>query len=319
MENSSKINEYNLNLKEDVYSTDTISQFKNTLGKVELLTDEEFKELYDRYKKGDKEARDEILKHNYKLVLSIASAYTKWGYNITLEDAFQQGIVLLIKALEKYNINQSAKFSTYATYVIENGLKDYIFSASSQIVRIPNYFYNKYIKIKEIERTLLIKLGREPENEEIAIELIKDKIASAKTDKDKAKLVLNEVKRIEEIKGVFKPVMSLDVHVSDDEGETNTDKYNLFSSKEEPVDEIVIRETRQEYLRENLYDILRRAGVTEKELDILIARTPNENGKRTTLKIVGEKYNITDERVRQVEEIAKQKVKRRAPYLRDYI
>src|SRR5947209_1467361 len=178
-----------------VATTDALQLFLNEAGRWPLLTAEEEVELAKRVERGDKEAKDGMINSNLRLVVSIAKRYQ--GHDLSLLDLIQEGIIGLIRAVEKFDWRRGFKFSTYATWWIRQGVQRGI-ANKARTIRIPVHIVQREQRIARAERELLVRLGRPPTDEELAAE---------------AKL---SVKKFREVRDAARAVTSLDRPVGSD-------------------------------------------------------------------------------------------------------
>ena len=256
-----------------------IRLYLNEIGKYERLTAEEEKILSERIKAGDKNALKKLVNANLLLVVSIAKRY--YGCGLSLSDLIQEGNLGLIKAAEKYEGDRGFKFSTYATYWIKQSILGAL-TTSSRTIRMPANMINLLNKIKQIETQHKEHIS----NEEIA------------------KLLNVEEAKVQLVREMSQTVSSLDIPV-DDDGETCVGDLIADSSAEEPFDKL-IHEANQDIINMVL-DTL-----TPREAEILKMRFGINSTKTMTLEEVGNHYDLTKERIRQIESKAIQKL--RNPY-----
>src|SRR3954453_6447828 len=195
-----------------VVTTDALQLFLNEAGRYKLLTAPEEVELAKRIKRGDKEAKDLMINSNLRLVVSIAKKYQ--GHGISLLDLIQEGIIGLIRAVEKFDWRRGYKFSTYATWWIRQAVQRGV-ANKSRTIRIPVHIVEREQKITRAERDLLTKLGRPPNDDEIS---------------KAAKLPLKQVR---EVRQAARAVTSLDRPMADSE----TSLGELMAGDEEGPEE----------------------------------------------------------------------------------
>jgi RNA polymerase primary sigma factor len=255
-----------------VATTDALQLFLNEAGRYKLLTAAEEVELAKRIERGDKEAKDLMINSNLRLVVSIAKKYQ--GHGISLLDLIQEGIIGLIRAVEKFDWRRGYKFSTYATWWIRQAVQRGV-ANKSRTIRIPVHIVEREQKISRAERELMAKLGRPPTDDEIA---------------KKANLSL---KHVQEVHAAARAVTSLDKPVGS-EGDTSFGEL-IAGEDTEPSEEVHVS------LAERT---VRTAveGLPEREREVVKLRY-GMNGDRDpqSLEEIGRTLGITRERVRQIE------------------
>jgi RNA polymerase primary sigma factor len=256
-------------------TTDALQLFLNEMARYPLLTAEEEVELAKRIERGDKEAKDRMINSNLRLVVSIAKKYQ--GHGLSLLDLIQEGIIGLIRAVEKFDWRKGFKFSTYATWWIRQAVQRGV-ANKARTIRMPVHIVDRERKIAKAERELLTKLGRGPTLQEIA---------------RAAKLPLKQVKEVQE---AARAVTSLDRPVGS-EGETSLGE--LTAGGEAPPEEEVEVSLRQEALRRAVADL------PDRERDVLKLRFGlNGDQSPKSLEQIGKTLGLTRERVRQIETAA---------------
>ena len=254
------------------HTTDALQLFLNEMARYPLLTAEEEVELSKLIERGDKAAKDRMVNSNLRLVVSIAKKYQ--GHGLSLLDLIQEGIIGLIRAVEKFDWRRGFKFSTYATWWIRQAVQRGV-ANKARTIRMPVHIVDRERKIVKAERELLTKLERPPTVQEIA---------------KAAKL---PVKQVREVQEAARAVTSLDRPVG---GDSNTSLGELVSGDEAPPEEELEVSLRQEALRRAV------AELPDREQDVLKLRF-GLNGDPTpqSLEQIGKRLGITRERVRQIE------------------
>jgi RNA polymerase primary sigma factor len=255
-----------------VATTDALQLFLNEAGRWPLLTAEEEVELAKRIERGDMEAKERMINSNLRLVVSIAKRYQ--GHGLSLLDLIQEGIIGLIRAVEKFDWRRGFKFSTYATWWIRQAVQRGV-ANKSRTIRIPVHIAEREQRIGRAERELTPKLGRPPTEEEVA---------------KHARLPL---KQVLEVRQAARAVTSLDRPIGDEnEGALG----DLFANEGAPPEEEVHVSLEQDMLRRALADL------PERDREVLKLRY-GLNGDRdpASLESIGRQLGLTRERVRQIE------------------
>ena len=254
-----------------VSTTDALQLFLNEVGRYPLLTAEEEVALAKRIERGDRAAKDRMVNSNLRLVVSIAKKYQ--GHGLSLLDLIQEGIIGLIRAVEKFDWRRGYKFSTYATWWIRQAVQRGV-ANKARTIRIPVHIVEREQRIARAERELTARLEREPTNAEVA---------------KAAKL---SVKQVREVRDAARAVASLDKPVGDD-GDTSFG--DLFSSEQAQPEEEVHLSLREEALRHAV------AELPERERDVIQLRYGIDGADPKSLEEIGRSLGLTRERVRQIE------------------
>ena len=252
-------------------TTDALQLFLNEAGRYALLSAAEEVELAKRIERGDRAAKDRMINSNLRLVVSIAKRYQ--GHGLSLLDLIQEGIIGLIRAVEKYDYRRGFKFSTYATWWIRQAVQRGV-ANKSRTIRIPVHIVEREHKIARAERTLAPRLARPPTDEEIA---------------EEAKLPL---KHVREVREAARAVTSLDRPVGD---EGDAAFGDLLATEQADVQEEVEVSLREESLRRALRDL------SERERRVLELRYGLAGDEPRSLEAIGKVLGVTRERVRQIE------------------
>ena len=277
----------------DDVADDSVRLYLREIGKIPLLKADEELALAKRVVAGDKEAKDQMAEANMRLVVSIAKRYV--GRGLDLLDLIQEGNTGLLRAVEKFDPDKGFKFSTYATWWIRQAITRAI-ADQARTIRIPVHMVETINKLLRTQRRLTQELNREPTNEEIAKEMEID------------------VEKVEHIMKIKQDISSLDASVRDDEEDS------VLGDFIEDEDTVSPEESATgQLLKEHVKDML--GALTEREQKILKLRFGLEDGKSHTLEEVGQEFNVTRERIRQIEAKALAKLRKHkdAKELHDYI
>ncbi len=253
-------------------TTDALQLFLNEAGRYKLLTAEEEVDLAKRIERGDKAAKDLMINSNLRLVVSIAKKYQ--GHGLSLLDLIQEGIIGLIRAVEKFDWRRGFKFSTYATWWIRQAVQRGV-ANKSRTIRIPVHILERETKIARAERELVTQLERQPTDEEIA---------------KRAKL---PIKQVREVRKAARAVTSLDKPIGD-EGDASLG--DVIASEEHDFDEEIHVGLTEQTLRRAVESL------SEREQDVLKLRYGmNGDQEPKSLDEIGRRLGLTRERVRQIE------------------
>jgi RNA polymerase primary sigma factor len=276
-------------------SYDSIQIYLREIGQYPLLTAAEERELAKRIEKSDAEARNILARSNLRLVVSIAKKYVGRSPDLTLLDLIQEGNLGLFRAVDKFDWKKGYKFSTYATWWIRQAITRAL-ADQSRTIRIPVHMVETIAKYKQVSRRLSQALGRDPQAEEIAIEMDV------------------EPEKIYQIEKINQDTLSLENPIGSDDDERST--LGDFI----PDDKIPspIQESSERILSEQVRAIL--GGLSPKERKILEMRHGLMDGVYHTLEEVGKEFGVTRERIRQIEAKALEKIRThdKARHLKSY-
>ena len=279
-----------LSVPEGVSIEDPVRMYLKEIGKVPLLSAEREIELAQRMEEGDEEAKKELAEANLRLVVSIAKRYV--GRGMLFLDLIQEGNLGLIKAVEKFDYHKGYKFSTYATWWIRQAITRAI-ADQARTIRIPVHMVETINKLIRVSRQLLQELGREPLPEEIAKEMDMP------------------VERVREILKISQEPVSLETPIGED-----SHLGDFIQDDNVPVPAEAAAQT---LLKEQLDEVL--DTLTEREQKVLRLRFGMNDGRARTLEEVGREFDVTRERIRQIEAKALRKLRHpsRSRKLRDYL
>jgi RNA polymerase primary sigma factor len=284
--------EIDLSLPEGISIDDPVRMYLKEIGKVPLLSAEEEIELAKRMEKGDNEAKRRLAEANLRLVVSIAKRYV--GRGMLFLDLIQEGNLGLIKAVEKFDYRKGYKFSTYATWWIRQAITRAI-ADQARTIRIPVHMVETINKLIRVSRQLLQELGREPHPEEIAKEMGMS------------------VDKVREIMKISQEPVSLETPIGEEE---DSHLGDFIPDDDAPAPAEAAAFT---LLREQLIDVL--DTLTPREEKVLRLRFGLDDGRARTLEEVGKEFNVTRERIRQIEAKALRKLRHpsRSKKLKDYL
>ena len=294
MDEVSEIDVANIDLSvpEGVGLDDPVRMYLKEIGKVPLLTAEEEIELAKRMELGDEDAKKRLAEANLRLVVSIAKRYV--GRGMLFLDLIQEGNLGLIKAVDKFDYKMGYKFSTYATWWIRQAITRAI-ADQARTIRIPVHMVETINKLMRVSRQLVQELGREPTPEEIA---------------EKMEL---PIERVREIIKISQEPVSLETPIGEEE---DSHLGDFIQDDNIPVPAEAATYT---MLKEQIVDVL--TTLTEREQRVLRLRFGLDDGRSRTLEEVGKEFNVTRERIRQIEAKALRKLRHpsRSRKLRDYV
>ena len=277
----------------DSFSTDDpVRMYLKEIGKVSLLTAEEEIELAHRMAEGDEEAKKRMAEANLRLVVSIAKRYV--GRGMLFLDLIQEGNMGLIKAVEKFDYTKGFKFSTYATWWIRQAITRAI-ADQARTIRIPVHMVETINKVIRVSRQLLQELGHDPSTEEIAAEMNLP------------------VEKVRDILKIAQEPVSLETPIGEEE-DSHLGDFIPDEDASEPAEAASFT-----LLKEQLMNVL--ATLTPREEKVLRLRFGLEDGRARTLEEVGKEFNVTRERIRQIEAKALRKLRHpsRSKKLRDFL
>ena len=286
------IEKIDLSVPEGVSIEDPVRMYLKEIGKVPLLSAEEEIELAKRMENGDVEAKNRLAEANLRLVVSIAKRYV--GRGMLFLDLIQEGNLGLIKAVDKFDFRKGFKFSTYATWWIRPAITRAI-ADQARTIRIPVHMVETINKLLRVSRQLLQELGREPTPEEIAKEMD------------------IPVERVREIQKISQEPVSLETPIGEEE---DSHLGDFIQDDNVPVP---AEEAASTILKEQLVEVL--GTLTEREQKVLRLRFGLDDGRARTLEEVGREFNVTRERIRQIEAKALRKLRHpsRSRKLRDFL
>ena len=253
-------------------SLDSLRLYLRSIGRVSLLTAEQEVQLARRIERGDMDAKQQMIEANLRLVVSIAKSYL--GRGLTFLDLIQEGSMGLIRAVEKFDYRRGYKFSTYATWWIRQAVTRAI-ADKGRTIRIPVHMVEKLNKVVHVERQLVQSLGREPTPEEIAVELE------------------TTVREVRDVLRMAQQPISLEKPIGEEE-ESELGDFVEDQTAESPF-ELAAEHLRRENLRRAL------AALPEREREVIEMRFGLTGERPYTLEEVGRAFNVTRERIRQIE------------------
>ncbi|MGB9809297.1 MAG: RNA polymerase sigma factor RpoD [Caldanaerobacter sp.] len=281
-----------LSLPEGVSIDDPVRMYLKEIGKIPLLTPEEEIELAKRIEQGDEEAKKRLIEANLRLVVSIAKRYV--GRGMLFLDLIQEGNLGLLKAVEKFDYRKGYKFSTYATWWIRQAITRAI-ADQARTIRIPVHMVETINKLIRVQRQLLQELGREPTPEELAKEMGMPE------------------EKVREILKIAQEPVSLETPIGEEE---DSHLGDFIPDEDAPAPAEAAAYT---MLKEQLMDVL--DTLTPREEKVLRLRFGLDDGRARTLEEVGKEFNVTRERIRQIEAKALRKLRHpsRSKKLKDFL
>ena len=265
----------------DELSSDSIQMYLREIGKIALLTGEEEVALAKRKEQGDREAEKRLIETNLRLVVSIAKKFV--GKQLSLLDLIQEGNIGLFKAVKKFDYRRGYKFSTYATWWIRQAITRAL-ADQSRTIRIPVHMVENINRVQTVSRQLIQDLGREPTPEEIAAELGDD------------------VEKISHILKISQDTVSLETSVGDSDEDSTLEDF-IKDVKNVSPDRSAALRLLKDYVVEAIKDL------SPREQKILEMRFGLNDGVSHTLEEVGQEFDVTRERIRQIEAKALERIK----------
>lgn len=292
VENDVEVEKIDLSVPDGVSIEDPVRMYLKEIGKVPLLTAEEEIELAKRMELGDQEAKKRLAEANLRLVVSIAKRYV--GRGMLFLDLIQEGNLGLIKAVEKFDYRKGYKFSTYATWWIRQAITRAI-ADQARTIRIPVHMVETINKVIRVSRQLLQELGHDPSPEEIAKEMNMP------------------VDRVRDILKIAQEPVSLETPIGEEE-DSHLGDFIPDDDAPEPAEAASFM-----LLKEQLVEVLKT--LTPREEKVLRLRFGIEDGHTRTLEEVGKEFNVTRERIRQIEAKALRKLRHpsRSKKLKDFL
>lgn len=292
MEEEIDLEKIDLSVPEGISLEDPVRMYLKEIGKVTLLSSDEEIELAKRMELGDEEAKKRLAEANLRLVVSIAKRYV--GRGMQFLDLIQEGNLGLIKAVEKFDYRKGYKFSTYATWWIRQAITRAI-ADQARTIRIPVHMVETINKLIRVSRQLLQELGREPTSEEIA------------------EVMELPIERVREILKISQEPVSMETPIGEEE-DSHLGDFIEDENVPAPADAAAFA-----VLKEELTKVL--DTLTEREQKVLRLRFGLDDGKARTLEEVGKEFNVTRERIRQIEAKALRKLRHpsRSRKLKDFL
>ena len=284
--------DYSSDETSDFHSTDSVKVYLNAIGNFPLLTAEQEREIAKRVSKGDEEAKELLTNSNLRLVVSIAKKYV--GHGLNLQDLIQEGNIGLMRAVEKFDYTKGFRFSTYATWWIRQAITRAI-ADQARTIRIPVHMVETINKLVRVSRQLVQELGREPTPEELAKELNMP------------------VDKVREISKISQEPVSLETPIGEEE---DSHLGDFIPDEDAPAPSEAASFV---LLKEQLGAVLET--LSEREAKVLRLRFGLDDGRARTLEEVGKEFDVTRERIRQIEAKALRKLRHpsRSKKLKDFL
>jgi RNA polymerase primary sigma factor len=291
-EDAEELKEEDLSLPKGVNVDDPVRMYLKEIGKIPLLTAEEEIDYAKRMAEGDEEAKKRLAEANLRLVVSIAKRYV--GRGMLFLDLIQEGNLGLMKAVEKFDYRKGFKFSTYATWWIRQAITRAI-ADQARTIRIPVHMVETINKLVRVSRQLVQELGRDPLPEEVAKEMNMD------------------VEKVREIMKIAQEPVSLETPIGEEE-DSHLGDFIPDDEAQAPAEAATYT-----LLREQLVDVL--DTLTPREQKVLRLRFGLDDGRARTLEEVGKEFDVTRERIRQIEAKALRKLRHpsRSKKLKDFL
>lgn len=292
LDDDEELEPIDLSIPEGINIEDPVRMYLKEIGKVPLLNADEEIELARKMEDGDDYAKKRLAEANLRLVVSIAKRYV--GRGMLFLDLIQEGNLGLIKAVEKFDYRKGYKFSTYATWWIRQAITRAI-ADQARTIRIPVHMVETINKLTRVQRQLLQELGREPSPEEIS------------------EYMNMPVERVREIQKISQEPVSLETPIGEEE-DSHLGDFIQDDNVPVPADAAAFT-----LLKEQLVEVL--GTLTEREQKVLRLRFGLDDGRARTLEEVGKEFNVTRERIRQIEAKALRKLRHpsRSRKLKDYL
>jgi len=292
LDDEEEVEPIDLSIPEGINIEDPVRMYLKEIGKVQLLNADEEIELARKMELGDEYAKKRLAEANLRLVVSIAKRYV--GRGMLFLDLIQEGNLGLIKAVEKFDYRKGYKFSTYATWWIRQAITRAI-ADQARTIRIPVHMVETINKLTRVQRQLLQELGREPSPEEIS------------------EVMNMPVERVREIQKISQEPVSLETPIGEEE-DSHLGDFIQDDNVPVPADAAAFT-----LLKEQLVEVL--GTLTEREQKVLRLRFGLDDGRARTLEEVGKEFNVTRERIRQIEAKALRKLRHpsRSRKLKDYL